>query len=81
MIEGLLRFLGFKEVPSNPYNWINNLHIDEVDGGWYIMLGKTVQLRKKYAGPYKTAAAAKGQLTRLRKGYTPAAKRALNDGA
>jgi hypothetical protein len=60
------------------YNWIDSLSISYLTGaekpedeGWYIVnLDGT-----EYAGPYKTNGAAKGQLTRLRKGYTPAARR------
>jgi hypothetical protein len=39
--------------------------------GWYILdvFGLT------YAGPYRREKDAKGQLTRLRKGYTPAARK------
>ncbi len=38
--------------------------------GWYIVKGI-----EAYAGPYKRERDAKGQLTRLRKGYTPAARK------
>jgi hypothetical protein len=41
--------------------------------GWYIMNGNTT-----YAGPYSREKDAKGQLTRLRNGYTPAARRPTN---
>jgi hypothetical protein len=40
---------------------------------WYIMDGSSV-----YAGPYSREKDAKGQLTRLRNGYTPAARRPTN---
>ena len=53
------------------YEWIDRLQVDLGEDGWYIF----EQDGAMYAGPYKTAAAAKGQLTRLRKGYTPAARR------
>lgn len=39
--------------------------------GWYIVNKFGVP----YAGPYKREQDAKGQLTRLRKGYTPAARK------
>lgn len=39
--------------------------------GWYICLSNDLV----YAGPYKREQDAKGQLTRLRKGYTPAARK------
>lgn len=38
--------------------------------GWYIFNGI-----EAYAGPYSREKDAKGQLTRLRKGYTPAARK------
>ena len=43
---------------------------DEIEKGWYI-----VSANEPYAGPYKREKDAKGQLTRLRKGYTPAARK------
>lgn len=39
--------------------------------GWFI----TDVFGLPYAGPYKREKDAKGQLTRLRKGYTPAARK------
>lgn len=39
---------------------------------WFIMDGTDI-----FAGPYKTEGAAKGQLTRYLKGYTPASRRPL----
>jgi hypothetical protein len=40
------------------------------DGAFYIMQGAKI-----FAGPYATAAAAKGQRTRYLKGYTAASRR------
>lgn len=45
--------------------------VGEPDAGWYILFPSG----KLYAGPYKREKDAKGQLTRLRKGYTPAARK------
>lgn len=39
--------------------------------GWYIVMDGNLL----YAGPYAREKDAKGQLTRLRKGYTPAARK------
>jgi hypothetical protein len=39
---------------------------------WYIMDGNTV-----YAGPYSREKDAKGQITRIKNGYTPAARRPI----
>lgn len=41
-----------------------------LENGWYIALDN-----EPYAGPYKRERDAKGQLTRLKKGYTPAARK------
>lgn len=46
------------------------LTIEQTNAGFYIMDGEEV-----FAGPYKTAGAAKGQRTRYLKGYTPASRR------
>lgn len=45
---------------------------NEALSGWYIVKYEDEIL---YAGPYKREKDAKGQLTRLRKGYTPAARK------
>lgn len=47
------------------YDFINHLYVDGHKDRWYIILG---EWDNKYAGPYKTAAAAKGQLTLIKKG-------------
>jgi hypothetical protein len=44
--------------------------VEKTNAGWFICH----KSGHPYAGPYKRAKDAKGQLTRLRKGYTPAAR-------
>ena len=53
------------------YEWVDHLIVDGVDGEWYICFPDG----EKYAGPYRRAQDAKGQLTRMRNEYTPAARR------
>jgi hypothetical protein len=53
---------------------VDKMYVDELEdypGQWFIcdVFGLP------YAGPYKREKDAKGQLTRLRKGYTPAARK------
>lgn len=57
---------------------MDNYSVDFIDGGlpdletgWYIL----DVFGLAYAGPYAREKDAKGQLTRLRKGYTPAARK------
>lgn len=49
----------------------DDLIVMEHDGGWYI----TYPDGEALAGPYKREQDAKGQLTRMRNEYTPAARR------
>lgn len=53
---------------------LRQLHVDIRDTGWYICWPDG----DLYAGPYKRAQDAKGQLTRLLKDYTPCARK-IND--
>jgi hypothetical protein len=53
---------------------IESLMIDSRGDEWFIVWPDG----DKYAGPYKRAQDAKGQLTRLLQGYTPAARK-IND--
>ena len=70
MFDGLKRFLGVATKEDE-------LHVEErnfadADGnGWYIVYPDG----QPYAGPYKRESDAKGQLTRMRRSYTPAARR------
>lgn len=58
------------------YNWIDSLTIDiSANGeGYFIYLDLV-----PYAGPYKRSQDARAQLTRLRKGYTPAARHPISE--
>lgn len=72
MFQKIREFFGYgKKSPVETKMTISYLHVDhpEVDG-WYIDLDGV-----PYAGPYGREKDAKGQLTRLRKGYTPAARK------
>lgn len=64
MLEGLMRFLGVTPKESKMY-------IEGQDDVYYIMS----EGGQVFAGPYKREKDAKGQLTRLRKSYTPASRR------
>ena len=62
-LKGLFRWLGGEKT--------SNLMVKKYpDGAFYIEDNGDI-----FAGPYKTAGAAKGQLTRYLKGYTPASRR------
>jgi hypothetical protein len=63
-LKALFRWIGGEKTSSL------TVESGDVDGPWYIMDGENI-----LAGPYKTRGAAKGQLTRLLKGYTPASRR------
>lgn len=71
MLDGLKRFLGFK-VDEDSFEIKEMTFADPERNGFYIVRAEG----DPYAGPYKRAADAKGQLTRMRKQYTPAARRA-----
>ena len=64
MLDGLMRFLGITPKEDNMYV------ATTTDGSFIFNHDGTV-----YAGPYKREKDAKGQLTRLQKSYTPAARR------
>lgn len=64
MLEGLKRFLGIKSIEDR-------LEVREIDGSFYL----TYEDGEPYAGPYRRARDAKGQLTRMRNTYTPASRR------
>ncbi len=65
MLEKIKQWFGLKKSP------VDDFAIGSIDGKWYIFNHHG----EKYAGPYKREKDAKGQLTRLRKGYTPAARK------
>ena len=70
MLEGLMRFLG--RLPKEDKFEVRELSLADGDqNGWYI----TYPDGEPYAGPYKRRADAQGQLTRMRKQYTPASRR------
>lgn len=73
-LKALFRWNGSKS-PVETYKviYLAAYDIDEGDNiaGWYIVKNDN----ELYAGPYKRERDAKGQLTRLRKGYTPAARK------
>ena len=62
MFEAIRNFFRPKE---------DELIVMENDGGWYITTPGGAAL----AGPYKRPQDAKGQITRMRKGYTAGARR------
>ncbi len=66
---GLFRSLGGKKNQEK-----QPLKVDNLNGLWFIMDGDDI-----FAGPYKTEGAAKGQLTRFLKGYTPASRRPVQE--
>jgi hypothetical protein len=69
-LKALFRWIGGKKNPveTMTISYLQAGH-PEFDG-WYIDKDGI-----PYAGPYKREKDAKGQLTRLRKGYTPAARK------
>lgn len=70
MIDGLMRFLGLKSMEDRLE--VRELKLaDSERNGWFI----TYADGEPYAGPYKRRGDALGQLTRMRKQYTPAARR------
>lgn len=70
-LKALFRWNGSKSPVENfSVREVYNENYPE-DNGWYIFKYDTIA----YAGPYKRERDAKGQLTRLRKGYTPAARK------
>lgn len=74
MLEKLRSWFSSKKSPveSMKVEQLPRLNEDGVfvEGEYYILLNGA-----PYAGPYKREQDAKGQLTRLRKGYTPAARK------
>ena len=70
MLEGLMRFLRISRLEDKLE--VRELSLADGDSnGFYI----TYPDGEPYAGPYKRAADAQGQLTRLRNQYTPASRR------
>lgn len=72
-LKALFRWNGSKS-PVETYKvlFLSDPEEDDFDSsGWYIVKNDS----ELYAGPYKRERDAKGQLTRLRKGYTPAARK------
>lgn len=63
-LKVLFPFLGGKK------SLVETMIIQNDFDGWYICYANC----KPFAGPYAREKDAKGQLTRLRKGYTPAAR-------
>jgi hypothetical protein len=71
MLEGLMRFLGLNRNVESTLE-VRELKLSDSDAnGFYIVYPDG----EPYAGPYKRAGDAQGQLTRLRKSYTPASRR------
>lgn len=74
MMEGLRRFLRFKtiedELEVRQLNWG-----DDDANGWFIVYPDG----EAYAGPYARESDAKGQLTRIKNGYTPGSRRLRGD--
>lgn len=71
MITKIKEFFGSKKSPVEEMTIRHAFNENYPDAnGWYIFKGI-----EAYAGPYAREKDAKGQLTRLRKGYTPAARK------
>jgi hypothetical protein len=68
-LKGLFRWIGGKKNDELTVVYQTNSYGVEYDG-WYIMDGSRL-----VAGPYFREKDAKGQRTRLLKGYTPASRR------
>lgn len=64
-LKALFPFLGGKKSPAE------TMTVVTTDEGFFIAFADGT----KYAGPYGREKDAKGQLTRLRKSYTPAARK------
>jgi hypothetical protein len=73
-LKALSRLIGGKKPDPVDKMWIAALSpngVYEEGEGWYILK----ESGEPYAGPYAREKDAKGQLTRLCKGYTPAARK------